>query len=42
MGFFTRTAMDMLMKTEGSVNHLAECFLEGNYSLERKKESQEN
>ncbi len=35
---FTRQ-MDMLMTTEGSVNHLAECFLQGNYSLETKRES---
>lgn len=32
---FTRQ-MDMLMTTESSVNHLAECFLQGNYSLEPK------
>jgi len=32
---FTRQ-MDMLMTTEASVNHLAECFLQGNYSLEKK------
>ena len=35
---FTRQ-MDMLMTTEGSVNHLAECFLQGNYSLENKRDS---
>jgi len=33
---FTRQ-MDMLMTSEGSVNHLAECFLKGNYSLETKR-----
>ena len=32
---FTRQ-MDMLMTTEASVNHLAECFLQGNYSLEKR------
>ncbi len=32
---FTRQ-MDMLMTTEASVNHLAECFLQGNYCLETK------
>ncbi|MFH0998727.1 MAG: PEP/pyruvate-binding domain-containing protein [Pseudomonadota bacterium] len=32
---FTRQ-MDMLMTTEAAVNHLAECFLQGNYSLETK------
>ena len=30
---FTRQ-MDMLMTTEASVSHMAECFLQGNYSLE--------
>ncbi len=35
---FTRQ-MDMLMKTENSVSHLAECFLKGNYSLETRRES---
>jgi pyruvate,water dikinase len=35
---FTRQ-MDMLMTTEAAVNHLAECFLQGNYSLETKRES---
>jgi len=34
---FTRQ-MDMLMTTEAAVNHLAECFLQGNYSLETKLE----
>jgi pyruvate,water dikinase len=32
---FTRQ-MDMLMTTEASVNHLAECFLQENYCLETK------
>lgn len=32
---FTRQ-MDMLMKTEATVNHLAESFLKGDYSLENK------
>ena len=30
---FTRQ-MDMLMATEDSVNHLAECFLKGDYCME--------
>ena len=33
---FTRQ-MDMLMTTESSVSHLAECFLQGNYNLETKR-----
>jgi pyruvate,water dikinase len=35
---FTRQ-MDMLMTTEASVNHLAECFLQGDYCLETKREA---
>ena len=35
---FTRQ-MDMLMTTEAAVNHLAESFLKGDYSLEKKPES---
>jgi pyruvate,water dikinase len=36
---FTRQ-MDMLMGTEDSVNHLAECFLRGDYSIENYQNQQ--
>jgi len=35
---FTRQ-MDMLMSTEDSVNHLAECFLKGDYCMESVPDS---